>query len=102
MPILAAWLGNIFLTAVFAGLAVLFSDVIAGLVAQVVGMGVNAIVAVQPDFPTMQEAVDLLPQELLDIMKLVGVDDCLAVVVTAYTIRASLAMYGLIRGLKPL
>lgn len=98
----ATWLwGALGSSIVLTLLAVVFQDVIFGIVAAVLGMAVNAINDVGFTLPTIASAIDLLPLQVLQIMKRIGIDDCLAIIVSAYTIRTSLKLYGWARALKP-
>lgn len=98
---LATWLWAAMRSSAFWVVAAVFlKDFIAGILADVLGMAVNAINSAGFSLPTLASVVDLLPVEMLQIMKRVGLDDCLALIATAYTIRATISMVGFVRGLK--
>ena len=102
MHVFAAFLLNVFLTVLFSGLAVVFHDMIIGLIIQVLDMAVDSVNAVSGDFqiPTIQQAVNLLPLTVLQIMARLGFDECLAIIVTATTVRFAAGVLGVSRGFR--
>lgn len=101
MSALATWMWAAFRSSAFwVVVAVLLKDVVASVLADVLGMAVNAINSTGFTLPTLASVVDLLPEEMLQIMSRVGLQDCLALIATAYTIRAAVSMVGFVRGWK--
>ncbi len=99
---LSGWLWTAMKSKVFwLIVVVVLQDVVFSLVAAVIGMAVAGVNSVGFDLPTLDESIGLLPIEVLNIMKRVGVDDCLALIVSAYTVRSSLRIVGFFTGLKP-
>jgi predicted anti-sigma-YlaC factor YlaD len=104
-PAIAAgltWLFSAFLSrAVLVVLALMFKDVIFGVISDVLGMAVNAINSTGVDLPTLSEVTALLPSEALVVLKRVGLDTCMQLIVSAYTIRGSLKLFSFVGALKP-
>jgi len=99
---LAGWLWAAMRSSVFwVVVAVVFKDIVFSLLGDVLGMAVNAINSAGFTLPTLASVMGMLPEDMLMIMKRVGLDDCLAIIATAYTIRATFAMVGAVRSLKP-
>jgi hypothetical protein len=101
---LASWvlraLGVAVGSTLMATIGMLFSDVILNLLGQVVDLVSNAVSSTGIDLPSVNTSLAALPPEMLQVMKLIRLDDALAIIVTAVGVRGVGSMLSMLRSLR--
>lgn len=85
---LALWLLNVFITAAIAAFAIMYPDVILGLVVDVLNWLADKIAVFVSqygiEFPSLNDAVQALPPEMLQVFVRLGLPHAIAILVAAY------------------
>jgi len=88
---IALWILNTVVVAIVAGFAIMFPDVVLGLVVDfinwLIGLVNTKLTAVGTSLPNLQDAIDALPPEMLIAMRRVGLPEAFAVILVACGLR---------------
>jgi hypothetical protein len=98
---LAGWLLQFLGSAFIVAMGYMFSDVLLGLVAQFIDLGVAAVNAAGADFPSLSVSLSALPVEMREIMVRISLPEAFAIILSAVSVRFASSLFSTLRGLNP-
>lgn len=97
---LASWMGRFFMVGVVSAIGIMFSNVIFGFAAQLIGFLSNVVTGTSVELPSVATAVGSLPPEMLSFMKRVRLDDAFSIILASVTVRVAASAFQWVRALR--